>query len=75
MFGRCPVRDGTPALSRRRVLHGAVALLTGLAGCNDSTTDSGSAPADRRTENVPRDPEFVTLGDSDAGLSFVLLIE
>lgn len=64
-----------PALSRRRVLHGAVALLTGLVGCSDSTTDSGSAPADRRAENVVRNPEFVTLRCSDAGLSPVLLID
>lgn len=54
-----------PALPRRRVLAGGAALLTGLAGCSESTTDTGSAPDERRPENVARDPDTVVLRSSD----------
>lgn len=49
-----------PARSRRRVLHGAVAALTALAGCSDSTTTDGPSPADR-PPNVEPDPDAVAL--------------
>lgn len=50
-----------PALHRRRVLAGAAALLSGLAGCSESTTDAGSVPDERRPENVARNPETAVL--------------
>ncbi|WP_135854339.1 hypothetical protein [Halorussus salinus] len=54
-----------PSLHRRRVLHGAVALLGALAGCSDATTDRGSSSGASRPENVLYDPEAVWLRSSD----------
>ncbi|NHN61256.1 MULTISPECIES: hypothetical protein [Halorussus] len=53
------------ALPRRRLLAGAAALLSGLAGCSESTTDTGSAPGEHRPENVARNPEAAVLRSSD----------
>ncbi|UPV76368.1 hypothetical protein M0R89_19605 (plasmid) [Halorussus limi] len=53
-----------PALPRRRLLQGAVALATGLAGCSDLTTETESVPGDRPPEHVARDPDRVRLRTS-----------
>ena len=56
-----------PALPRRRLLAGAAALLSGLAGCSETTTDTDSAPGERRAENVARDPDLVSLRGPESG--------
>lgn len=48
--------------TRRRFLHGtAAALLAGLAGCGQSTTDDAPSDDPPRGENVERDPESYVL--------------
>ncbi|WP_115865030.1 hypothetical protein [Halorussus litoreus] len=53
--------------TRRRLLSGAAALLTGLAGCSrSSVSDSSDAPpGSPRGENVERDPDRVDLRAPD----------
>lgn len=48
--------------TRRRLLHGtAAALLTGLAGCSESTSSGSSTGTPPYAENVERDPESYVL--------------
>jgi hypothetical protein len=54
-----------PSLHRRRVLHGAVALLGALAGCSDAPTERDSAAVAGRPENTLYDPETVWLRSSE----------
>lgn len=54
-------------LTRRRLLQGSVALLTGFAGCNESlsgtATESGSVP---RREDTGPVPDYVVLRTPDS---------
>lgn len=48
--------------TRRRLLHGtAAALLTGLAGCSESSRSDSSTETPPNAENVERDPESYAL--------------
>lgn len=49
-----------PSITRRRALHGAVALLTGFAGCSGETSSSSSYPPEE-VGNVAVDPESYSL--------------
>jgi len=48
-------------LTRRRLLQGSAGLLTGLAGCNRSTTSDSSTETPFGGENFERDPERYAL--------------
>ncbi|AXG08566.1 hypothetical protein [Haloplanus rubicundus] len=53
-----------PSITRRRALSGAVALLTGFAGCSGESSSSSSYPPDP-TGNIELNPESYTLRNSE----------
>ena len=55
-----------PSTTRRRVLSGAAALLTGFAGCSGESSSSSSYPPED-IENVAVDPESYSLRNPDDG--------
>lgn len=55
-----------PAPTRRRALHGAAALLAGLAGCFDESSSTGTR-ATRRSGDVAYDPESFALRNPSPG--------
>jgi hypothetical protein len=53
-----------PSITRRRALHGAVALLAGFAGCSGESSSSSSYPPDP-SGNIELDPESYSLRNPD----------
>jgi hypothetical protein len=53
-----------PSITRRRTLFGAVALLTGFAGCSGESSSSSAHPPEA-TGNVALNPESYTLRNPD----------